>query len=93
MDDIKECRFLNIDDFYRRRKHIRKYYSTLDETTKEVYKWYFFYQICIIKEPLRTLAWEYTNNYRDVDEFLIQAYDDFCEKRNKLINRNKFDNN
>lgn len=92
MEDIQECRFLNIDDFYVKREHIKKYYNTLDDATKEVYKWYFFYQICIIKDPLRSLAWEYVNGY-SIEPFLIQAYDEFCEKRNKLINRNKFDNN
>lgn len=79
-------RFLDLDEFMRRRKTIREKYKELNQDEREVYKWYFFYQLCMLREPLKTLTWEYTIGM-NVDNRLKEEYNKFLEKKRKLYGK------
>ena len=81
---INKISFENIDDLYSKRKEIRENYSKLDFAEKQIYKWYFFYQLCILKNPLKKIAWEYINGSNLEIEFSNQ-YKEFLIKRNKIM--------
>ena len=81
-----EMRFLDLDEFMRRRKTIREKYKELNQDEREVYKWYFFYQLCMLREPLKTLTWEYTIGM-NVDNRLKEEYNKFLEKKRKLYGK------
>ena len=81
---IDHITFENIDDLYSRRDKIRNNYAILDFNEKQIYKWYFFYQLCLLKNPLKKIAWEYVNG-ADRDVEFYNCYKDFLVKRNKII--------
>ena len=63
MEKIEEIRFGNIDECYKRKEEIRGKYQELDRESKEIYKWYYFYQLSLIKRvELKRLLWYYINN-------------------------------
>ena len=62
-NEIRKAMFKNVDELYRNRKKIRKEYQNLEEyAKKEVYKWWFFFYLCHLKNPLKELLWDYLNN-------------------------------
>lgn len=81
-----EMRFLDLDEFMRRRKIIREKYKELNQDEREIYKWYFFCQFCMLREPLQTLTWEYTIGM-NVDNRLKEEYNKFLEKKRKLYGK------
>ena len=81
---IDHITFENIDDLYSRRNNIRNDYASLNFNEKQIYKWYFFYQLCLLKNPLKKIAWEYVNG-ADRDIEFYNCYKDFLIKRNKII--------
>ena len=89
MDCLKEIeciRFENVDELFVKKASIRDKYMNLDHKIKELYKWYFFYQLCLVKNPLKELLWDYLNE-KDVSDKLNIAYIDFCNKRDALLRR------
>lgn len=80
---IEDIRFENIDELFVKKAYIREKFSKLNLDMKELYKWYFFYQLCILKNPLKSVMWDYLNGF-DVGSRLNDAYILFCEKRDKL---------
>lgn len=81
---IDNIRFETIDDLYFRRVIIRELYNKLEYNERQVYKWYFFYQLCLLKNPLKKTAWEYINGENVEIEFATQ-YGEFLVKRNKVM--------
>lgn len=89
MDCLKEIeciRFENVDELFVKKASIREKYRNLDYNIKEIYKWYFFYQLCLVKNPLKELLWDYLNG-KDVSEKVNFAYIDFCNKRDSFLRR------
>ena len=83
-NEIRNAMFKNVDELYRNRKKIRKEYQNLEEyAKKEVYKWWFFFYLCHLKNPLKELLWDYLNN-RGNEQVLANEYKNFCEKRKML---------
>lgn len=80
---IEKIMFLDIDDLFDDRENIRKEYNKLDYETKVIYKWYFYYQLCLLKNPLKSTMWDYLNNF-NVETKLIEEYMIFCNKRRKI---------
>ena len=85
MNSIEDMRFRDVDDLFIKKANIRKLYGLLEFNNQEMYKWYFFYQLCLLREPLRTCIWEYVIGKDNVNELNI-AYINFCNKRDKLRN-------
>lgn len=84
--NIQMAQFISIDDFMLNRERIREEYNKLENSYKAVYKWYFFYQLCILKfkdsnkNYLKDLSWMYLNN-SNVEEDLLFCYKEFCASR------------
>ena len=86
LDRIKDIRFTEVDEFYKRKDEIKEKYQELDNETKEIYKWYFYFQLCLLKNPLKEMLWTFLN--MDCDIYFIaemsNEYRLFCRKRNKM---------
>lgn len=85
---IEDIRFDSIDELFIKKNYVRERYSELEMDIKEVYKWYYYYQLCVLRNPLKDLMWDYINGFSVVDK-LNEQYIEFCNKREKLRNRNK----
>ena len=59
MLEIYFARFTTVDELYARKEEIRKVVQEYDYDTLEIYKWYFFFQLCLLKNPLKELLWNY----------------------------------
>ena len=59
LERIEKARFTTTDEVFNRRNEIRKIVQGFDLDTLEVYKWYFFFQLCLLKNPLKELLWTY----------------------------------
>lgn len=83
MNEIDNMRFADIDEAYDKKDLIREKYSKMTNDMKEMYKWYFFFQLCLLKNPLKSLMWDYICGY---DSFLdLRAeYINFCKKRDRI---------
>lgn len=92
-ENVQNIMFKNVDDLYLRREKIRKEYLLLDYSTKQIYKWFFYYQLCMLRNPLKRLLWEYINeiNAEAVQKELCEEYKKFCVKRHKIYPGSQFD--
>ena len=86
LEKIKDIRFTEVDEFYKRKDEIKEKYQELDNETKEIYKWYFYFQLCLLKNPLKEMLWTFLNMNCDI-YFIAEMsnqYRLFCRKRNKM---------
>lgn len=80
---IAELEFIDTDECYQCKDYLRGKYALLSRDEKKVYKWYFFYQLCILKYPLKNALWCYIvgeDNLEKVEE----EYKKFCEHRENI---------
>ena len=61
LKEISDIRFTSVEELYKRRDEIRELYLWLDLSTKQIYKWYFYYQLCLVKNSFKEALWEYLN--------------------------------
>ena len=66
LEKIKDIRFTEVDEFYKRKDEIKEKYQELDNETKEIYKWYFYFQLCLLKNPLKEMLWTFLNMNCDI---------------------------
>ena len=86
LEKIKDIRFTEVDEFYKRKDEINEIYQELDNETKEIYKWYFYFQLCLLKNPLKEMLWTFLNMNCDI-YFIAEMSNEyrlFCRKRNKM---------
>ncbi len=86
LERIKDIRFTEVDEFYKRKDEIKEKYQELDNETKEIYKWYFYFQLCLLKNPLKEMLWTFLNMNCDI-YFIAEMSNEyrlFCRKRNKM---------
>lgn len=87
---IEKIRITEVEEFYNRKDEIKEIYQNFDYATKEIYKWYYYFQFCLLKNPLKELLWQYIS-LEELDAFekvkLSNEYFDFCRKKKKLIER------
>jgi len=91
---IKDIQFTTVDEFYKKKKYIKKRYLKLDEGTKQIYKWYFYFQFCLLKNPLKEMFWTYLNQEEYIFESELEhQYEIFCSRRKiQKIIESKIDN-
>lgn len=87
---IDDIRFVGIDDFMKNKDYIKEKFNTFDLDTREIYKWYFFYELSLLKDGiLRECCWDYLHDidtyYKGKKITLEERYLEFCNKRNKLL--------
>lgn len=93
-DKIQGLMFRDVDDLYSKKMQIREKYQLLDYSTKQIYKWYFYYQLCLLKNPLKRLLWDFINASNDlsIQLELSTEYKKFCERRKRIYPSTEFDN-
>jgi len=92
LEKIELMRFTTPDEFYESKKEIKAIYQELSKKGKEIYKWYFFYELSMLRNPLKELMWEYLNFEELNIQFksnLIHEYELYCKKRNRLMKIDK----
>ena len=86
MEKIGRITFESIDEVYSDRQRYRDAVLLLDSETLEVYKWYFYHQLCLLSQKqyeLKDLMWEYLVG-KDVELDLNHHYRLFEDKRKRL---------
>ena len=62
MERIGTITFVSIEEVYENKERYRDAVLLLDQDTLEVYKWYFYHQLCLLSSKqglLKDLMWEY----------------------------------
>ena len=72
--------FLGVDDLYRKIEIVRENYQKLDFSLQRFYKWYFFYQLCIVNYSLKSVLWTYITHKGENYEKLLQNINEEYEK-------------
>lgn len=90
LDKINDIRFLGVDEFYVKKAYIKRKFEKMEHDDRELYKWYFFYQLCLLKNPLKSLCWDYLEGKCNIDD-LTKEYINFCDRRDRICYA-KFDN-
>ena len=84
--NIQELMFKDVDDLYLRKIQIREKFAQLDYPTKQIYKWFFYYQLCFLRNPLKRLLWDFICGSKELKMQLNlpKEYKKFCEKRKRM---------
>lgn len=88
LERIKKARFTTTDEIYAKREEIRKVVQMYDWDTLEVYKWYFFFQLCLLKNPLKSMLWDYLvkdNITLDDEVNLTKEYRNYKERCQQIL--------
>ena len=89
LEDIVGVDFFDIEDLFKNRKLIRRNYESLTKDYKRVYKWYFYFKLCLIKNPLKDLMWSYIVGCDGSESELISEYLGFISKKRTIIERQR----
>ena len=87
---IDEMRFLGLDDLFIKKKQIKRAYDELEFSEKEIYKWYFFYQLCLVrwrnkeKIGIKDAFWDYLNG-KTSPEQINGIYLEYCNYKDKNV--------
>ena len=85
MERIGKISFVSIDEIYEIKDLAREMYAEFDLDTKEVYKWYYFHQLCLFnnkEQCIKTILWEYICG-KNVKTKLDKEYKNLNNKRAK----------
>ena len=85
MEKIKRISFVSIDEIYERKDLARQMYESFDLDTKEVYKWYYFHQLCLFNNKdnsIKVIMWDYICG-KNVKKQLDNVYNELNERRAK----------
>lgn len=89
---IEKMYFVDIDDCYKKIDSIKFYFERLNDDYKKIYKWYFFNQLCIVKDyknnAIKSIFWEYICNVTDYEN-VDYSYLQFCLYREYLSNKKR----
>lgn len=83
IDSIKEIEFDSVEGLFDRKDEIRSKFQKMDKNTQRIYKWYFFYQLCLLDYELKSLLWDYLCGIEGCELPLRLAYMDFKKKKEK----------
>ena len=83
IENIKEMEFSTVEELYERKEEIRDKYQSLDYNTQRIYKWYYFYQLCLLDYKLKSLMWDYICGISGAELHLRLAFMDFKIKKEK----------
>ena len=85
---INDIRFDDITDLFERKEEIKEKYLRMPLDYKELYKWYYFYQLCILNYSLKSIMWTYLNTESystDINLELAMEYSKFLKKKDKML--------
>ena len=87
LECIENIKFIDVNDLFDKIDFIKAKFMLLTPSYKEIYKYYFFYQLCLVRESkdnaLKSIFWDYINgggSRKDVEV----SYSMFQEKVRNL---------
>ena len=83
IDSIRGIEFDSVEGLFDRKDEIKSKFQKMDKNTQRIYKWYFFYQLCLLDYELKSLLWDYLCGIEGCELPLKLAYMDFKEKKEK----------
>lgn len=83
IENIKEIEFESIEELYDKKEFIQERFKYLDESTRRIYKWYYFYQLCLLDYELKSNMWDYICGISGAELQVRLAYMDFKRKKEK----------
>jgi hypothetical protein len=83
IENIKSAEFSTVEELYERKDEIKFRYQKMDSNTQRIYKWYFFYQLCLLDYKLKSLMWDYICDIGGSELHLRLAYLEFLAKKEK----------
>lgn len=89
LKDIVGVDFFDMEDLFKNRELIRKNYQSLTRDYKRVYKWYFYFKLCLIKNPLKDLMWSYIAGCNGFEDELISEYLGFISKKRAIMEKQR----
>lgn len=83
-EKLESVRFINIEDLYERKEEIRLEYRDFSLFEKEIYKWYFFYELSLVRNSgLKADLWDFLNDMPCID--LEWKYKSFKKEKMKNL--------
>ena len=83
VESIKEIEFSTVEELYEKKDKIKEKYQKLDKDVQKIYKWYFFYQLCVLDDKLKSLLWDYICDIKGCELHLKIEYMNFLAKKEK----------
>lgn len=63
LEPLEDMFFTDVKELYENITYIQERFSNLERDYQELYKWYFFYQLCLLKDtkhnPIKSNLWNY----------------------------------
>jgi len=94
MENIGTITFTSFQEAYDKKDEIKEKYAKLNLDAKEVYKWYFYHQLCLMtnkKMCLKDCLWSYIVGKDNIEEKLEEEYGKFYKKVTKM--KEKYEKN
>ena len=88
LEIIEDIQFENVDELFVKKAYIKENLWKYDLNVRTIYKWYFFWKMSFIKNPLKELFWSYISRKDSSKDILLDLslqYRIFCQKRDKMI--------
>lgn len=89
LKDIVGVDFFDMEDLFKNKELIRKNYQSLTRDYKRVYKWYFYFKLCLIKNPLKDLMWTYISGCNVSELDLMSEYLGFISKKRAIMEKQR----
>ena len=77
--------FDTFEDLYERRAEIRDKFREKDKNIKQLYKWYFFYQLCCMDYDFKSAMWDYMYDIAGSESKVTHQYKIIKTKKEKSI--------
>lgn len=94
MENIGEISFTSFQEAYDNKDFIKEKYKKLNVEAKEVYKWYYYHQLCLMtnkKMGLKDCLWSYIVGLDNIEEKMNEEYNKFYKKVSKM--KEKYEKN
>lgn len=87
LECIENIKFIDVNDLFDKIDFIKAKFMLLTPSYKEIYKYYFFYQLCLVRESkdnaLKSIFWDYINGEGSRKDVEV-SYSMFQEKVRNL---------
>lgn len=83
IESIKGLEFDSVEGLFDRKDEIKSKFQKMDKNTQRIYKWYFFYQLCLLDYELKSLLWDYICDIKGCELHLKIEYMNFLAKKEK----------
>lgn len=92
MKSISDIRFETVEELFSKKKYIRENYQKLDKNCQEMYKWYFFAQLCVVRRlQLKRAFWYYINSDGEeysTNKYVFDEYHKFIQEKRRVHKNN-----